>query len=119
MNPHDNFAGWLAKCQAFAREHNIDARDIQVLHAFNCAQYATADRSENETPEFPALESVVESTIRTLAMSIPPVLIGEIDRDQAEVFGRRFQSVSKLLKEQAKTSAAARIWRVGLACRMS
>lgn len=102
-------SSWRDACARFAADHCIDPGLLSLLVAFG---------RETDDPragwDFVRLEAAAGSDRRRLSAEIVSVLSQEIDRGQAQLFARRFVSVTGLLDRLAAQDPAGRILRVGL-----
>ena len=95
---------WHERCAALVAAEGLDPACLRVLHAFG-------GPAEGPTPSLAELE--VDPEI--LGARIVSALDGEVDRDQAELFGRRFEACAGLLG--ALPRGEGRVLRIGLLTR--
>lgn len=105
---------WTRICEDFARRTGIPDHEVALIDAFGAVGEA---RSVGGLPDFSDLETRLDATCNTLPADIATRLSGEVDPDQAAMFGRRFHAVSEVLRRLASTRPLARVLRVALACR--
>ncbi len=103
---------WLTVVKHYASERGIDPTFVQILNAFHpkTGDTFTAKNFEN-------LREQVQDILGNLPQEIVATLHGEIDKPQAQLFSRRFESVVELLTKQAKDFVEAGLLRVGLIVR--
>ena len=107
-----NTTHWVELCRQYAQSKNISLDCIQVLEAFG------ANKSDGPSAQhFTELQEHCHQLLAKLAENIVATLDGEIDKDQAELFARRFQSVIELLEKQAITFHEATLLKTGLIIR--
>ncbi len=104
---------WLLACRSAVLERGLDPACLEVLEAF--------PRRGPPPEEAPVEMAQLERTIYVpgLAKRIVAALDGEVDRDQAELFSRRFVALMDLLSTLASGVQEAGVLRVGASCRMT
>ncbi|MFH1469827.1 MAG: phosphodiester glycosidase family protein [Pseudomonadota bacterium] len=110
-------SAWLAACRGFALEQGLDPAVLEVLEAFPDRSVGSGD-SMGGSPDFERLEFHLGLRAAGLARQVVEKLDGEVDREQAELFARRFQALAGLLADLAERAPAARPLRVGLHARL-
>ncbi len=105
--------GWLATCRNAVFELGLDPSCLEVLEAFRGAG------EPEPAGDFERLETQARITAHGLAQRVVHTLDGEIDLDQADMFGRRYLALTKLLGHLAERVGEARILRIGAAQRMT
>jgi hypothetical protein len=107
---------WFTICREAVLSLGLDPSCVEVLEAF-------PDRSDGDglgaAPDLEGLELRVRMGRAQLIRRIADTLDGEVDRDQAELFGRRFQALMDLLDDLGGRAGEARVLRVGAAYRMA
>ena len=100
---------WRDACARFASEQDLEPALLPLLAAFG---------RQGDDPlrgwDFAGLEAAAGADRQQVAAEIVSVLSQEIDRDQAQLFARRFVSVAGVLDQLAGAQPAGRLLRVGL-----
>jgi exopolysaccharide biosynthesis protein len=103
---------WIELCKRHAHEEQLSDVCIQVLRAFG-----SSATQEPSAPNFQQLQENCATQLDLLPGRIVATLDGEIDKDQAQLFSRRFQSVIELLEKQAAMFQEAVLLKTGLIIR--
>lgn len=103
---------WMNLCRKHAQENQIPESCIQVLQAFS-----GETKHHPRVSDFAQLQDHTRKLLSQLPQNIERSLTGEIDKDQAQLFARRFQSVIELLDKQALTFQEAVLLKIGLVVR--
>jgi hypothetical protein len=109
---------WLVVCDEFGVEHEVPRELFELLFCFRAAD----PRGGPPPPPEPTFAGDFAELERTLLdgdalARVGVALRGDVDADQAELFGRRVAAVDRALAELG--SASARLLRVGLRQRLS
>lgn len=103
---------WMDLCHEHAQGNQIPDSCVQVLHAFG-----GKTEQHPRASDFAQLQVYTSELLGELPENIVKNLHGEIDKEQAHLFARRFQSVIELLEKQALTFEEAVLLKIGLIIR--
>ncbi len=108
-------ATWMSVCRRFVAEQGLDPECLVVLEAFRPPRKIDGPRGR----DMHGLELQLRLLGPGLVQRIDDLLDGEVDADQAHMFGRRFAALLRLLTTMAESLPEARVLRAGVTCRMA
>ena len=108
---------WLVVVRRWAIQHGMDPTDLRVLDAFGW-QGEQFQSGEDTDDSMLSLEEDVERIVGGLSERIGEQLSGEVDVEQAQMFGRRVAGVLGLMAPMLSTSPWMRVLRVAFVRRL-